>query len=168
MATEQMGLEDLLKHGLQDMYYAEGKIQQDLVPVATRHAEKGWGLATTDEPPRPGTTVEDLAKLKPAFKEMGEVMPGFDKVALLKYPHLDRIEHIHHAGNSSGIVDGAAAVLIGSREWGEARGLKPRARIRASSRVARSANSITSARARCPPRRRSRPRQRPRPRCRPA
>ena len=70
-----------------------------------------------------------------SFKDMGEVMPGFDKVAMLKYPHLDHINHIHHAGNSSGVVDGAAAVLIGSKEWGEAMGLKPRARIRATAKI---------------------------------
>ncbi len=73
---------------------------------------------------RPETTAEGLAGLKPAFKDMGEVMPGFDKVAMLKYPHLSAINHIHHAGNSSGIVDGAAAVLIGSKEFGIAHGLK--------------------------------------------
>ncbi|RMH42642.1 MAG: acetyl-CoA C-acyltransferase, partial [Alphaproteobacteria bacterium] len=70
-----------------------------------------------------------------SFKEMGEVMPGFDKVAILKYPHLEKIEHIHHAGNSSGIVDGAAAVLIGSKAFGERHGLKPRARIRATAKI---------------------------------
>ncbi len=68
-------------------------------------------------------------------KAMGEVMPGFDKVALMKYPHLERITHIHHAGNSSGIVDGAAAVLIGDAAFGRAHGLKPRARIRATAKV---------------------------------
>ena len=62
-------------------------------------------------------------------------MPGFDKVAMLKYPHLSRIEHIHHAGNSSGIVDGAAAILIGNAEFGRAHGLKPRARIRATAKI---------------------------------
>ena len=66
---------------------------------------------------------------------MGEVMPGFDKVALLKYPHLEKINHIHHAGNSSGIVDGSAAVLIGNKEFGEKHGLKPRARIRATAKI---------------------------------
>jgi acetyl-CoA C-acetyltransferase len=64
---------------------------------------------------RPGTDMQTLGALKPAFKDMGEVMPGFDKVAMMKYPHLERINHIHHAGNSSGIVDGAAAILIGPR-----------------------------------------------------
>ena len=112
--------------------WEEGRFAKSIVPVRDQN---GVLILDHDEYMRPGTTMEDLAKLKPAFKEMGEVMPGFDKVALLKYPHLDRIEHIHHAGNSSGIVDGAAAVLIGSREWGEARGLKPRARIRATAKI---------------------------------
>ncbi len=85
--------------------------------------QNGLVILDRDEYMRPGTTVEDLAKLKrPAFKDMGEAMPGFDKVAMLKYPHLERIEHIHHAGNSSGIVDGAAAMLIGNAEFGKAYG----------------------------------------------
>jgi acetyl-CoA C-acetyltransferase len=62
-------------------------------------------------------------------------MPGFDKVAMMKYPHLERISHIHHAGNSSGIVDGAAAVLIGNAAFGRAHELKPRARIRATAKI---------------------------------
>jgi acetyl-CoA C-acetyltransferase len=74
---------------------------------------------------RPGTDMQALGALKPAFKDMGEVMPGFDAVALMKYPHLEKIEHVHHAGNSSGIVDGAAALLIGSKAFGAAHGLKP-------------------------------------------
>ena len=84
---------------------------------------------------RPGTDMQALGALKPAFKEMGEGMPGFDKVALMKYPHLERINHIHHAGNSSGIVDGAAAVLIGDAAFGTAHGLRPRARIRATAKI---------------------------------
>ncbi len=84
---------------------------------------------------RPGTDMQALGALRPSFKDQGEVMPGFDKIALMKYPHLERINHIHHAGNSSGIVDGAAAVLIGSKEFGEAHGLKPRARIRATAKI---------------------------------
>ena len=110
----------------------EGRFAKSIVPVLDQN---GLVILDRDEHMRPGTTVDDLAKLKPAFKDMGEVMPGFDKVAMLKYPHLDRIEHIHHAGNSSGIVDGAAAVLLGSREWGEAMGLRPRARIRATAKI---------------------------------
>jgi len=81
------------------------------------------------------TSAETLAALNPSFKQMGEVMPGFDQVALMKYPELERIEHIHHAGNSSGIADGAAAVLVGSKAFGERHGLKPRARVVATSRV---------------------------------
>jgi acetyl-CoA C-acetyltransferase len=88
-----------------------------------------------DEYMRPATDMQSLGGLKPAFQAMGEVMPGFDKVALMKYPHLERINHVHHAGNSSGIVDGAAAVLIGSKEFGEAHGLTPRARIRATAKI---------------------------------
>ncbi|RKH85945.1 acetyl-CoA C-acyltransferase, partial [Corallococcus praedator] len=88
-----------------------------------------------DEYMRPDTTMQKLGALDPSFKAMGEVMPGFDKVALMKYPHLERIAHIHHAGNSSGIVDGAAGILIGSREFGEAHGLTPRARIRATAKI---------------------------------
>ena len=84
---------------------------------------------------RPGTDMQALGALKPAFKDQGEVMPGFDAVAMLKYPHLEKIKHIHHAGNSSGIVDGAAGVLIGSKEFGEAHGLKPRAVIRATAKI---------------------------------
>ncbi|ETD83317.1 acetyl-CoA C-acetyltransferase [Rhodobacter capsulatus] len=112
--------------------WAEGRFAKSIVPVKDQN---GLTILDRDEYLRPGTTLEDLAKLKPAFKDMGEVMPGFDKVAMLKYPHLERIEHIHHAGNSSGIVDGAAAVLIGSKEFGEAHGLKPRARIRATAKI---------------------------------
>ena len=92
-------------------------------------------MLTRDEYMRPETDMQSLGALKPAFREMGEVMPGFDKVALMKYPHLERIEHIHHAGNSSGIVDGAAGVLIGSKGWGAAHGLTPRARIRATAKI---------------------------------
>lgn len=112
--------------------WQDRRFAKSVVPVKDQN---GILILDHDEHMRPGTTVEDLAKLKPAFKDMGEVMPGFDKVAMLKYPHLDHIDHIHHAGNSSGIVDGAAAVLIGSREWGEAMGLKPRARIRATAKI---------------------------------
>ncbi len=97
--------------------------------------QNGLPILSTDEYMRPGTDMQALGALKPAFKDMGEVMPGFDKVAIMKYPHLERINHIHHAGNSSGIVDGAAAVLVGSKAFGEQHGLKPRARIRATAKI---------------------------------
>jgi len=112
--------------------WAENRFAKSIVPVVDQN---GIVILDRDEYMRPGTTIEDLAKLKASFKDMGEVMPGFDKVAMLKYPHLSHVEHIHHAGNSSGIVDGAAAVLIGSKEFGIAHGLKPRARIRATAKI---------------------------------
>lgn len=103
--------------------------------VITVRDQNGLVILDRDEYMRPQTDMQTLGALNPAFKAMGEVMPGFDKVALMKYPHLERINHIHHAGNSSGIVDGAAAVLIGNKEFGEKYGLKPRARIRATAKI---------------------------------
>ncbi|MDW3182408.1 MULTISPECIES: acetyl-CoA C-acetyltransferase [unclassified Roseobacter] len=97
--------------------------------------QNGLPILDHDEYMRPQTDMQSLGGLNPAFQAMGEVMPGFDKVALMKYPHLEKINHIHHAGNSSGIVDGAAAVLIGSKAFGEKHGLKPRARIRATAKI---------------------------------
>ncbi|WP_298495008.1 acetyl-CoA C-acetyltransferase [uncultured Maritimibacter sp.] len=95
----------------------------------------GLPILDHDEYVRPGTDMQALGSLKPAFKDLGEVMPGFDKVAKLKYPHLETINHVHHAGNSSGIVDGSAAILIGNKEFGEKHGLKPRAVIRATAKI---------------------------------
>ena len=103
--------------------------------VVTIRDQNGLPILAHDEYMRPGTDMATLGALKASFKDMGEVMPGFDKVALMKYPHLERINHIHHAGNSSGIVDGAAAVLIGNADFGKAHGLKPRARIRATAKI---------------------------------
>ncbi|MEM1077599.1 MAG: acetyl-CoA C-acetyltransferase [Pseudomonadota bacterium] len=97
--------------------------------------QNGLSILDHDEYMRPQTDMQSLGGLKPAFKDMGEQMPGFDKIALMKYPHLEKIEHIHHAGNSSGIVDGAAALLIGNKEFGKANGLKPRARIKATCKI---------------------------------
>lgn len=103
--------------------------------VITVKDQNGLAILDRDEYMRPGTDMQSLGSLKASFKDMGETMPGFDKVALMKYPHLERINHIHHAGNSSGIVDGSAGVLIGSEEFGKANGLKPRARIRATAKI---------------------------------
>ena len=111
---------------------AEGRFDDTLVAVKDLN---GLPILTHDEYPRAGTDMQSLGALKPAFKDMGDTMPGFDKVALMKYPHLERINHIHHAGNSSGIVDGAAGILIGSKAFGEAHGLKPRAVIRATAKI---------------------------------
>lgn len=108
------------------------RFAKSIVPIVDQN---GLPILGHDEYMRPGTDMQSLGGLKPSFKEMGQVMPGFDAVALMKYPHLERINHIHHAGNSSGIVDGAAAILVGNKEFGEAMGLKPRARIRATAKI---------------------------------
>ena len=112
--------------------WAEGRFAKSVVPVTDIN---GLTILAHDEYMRPGTDMQSLGALKPAFKDMGETMPGFDQIALMKYPHLERIEHIHHAGNSSGIVDGAAALLIGNAAFGKAHGLTPRARIRATAKI---------------------------------
>ncbi|NCO87313.1 MAG: acetyl-CoA C-acetyltransferase [Rhodobacterales bacterium] len=103
--------------------------------VITVRDINGLPILAQDEYMRPATDMQTLGALKPAFKDMGEVMPGFDKVALMKYPHLERINHVHHAGNSSGIVDGSSGILIGSKAFGKAHGLKPRAVIRATAKI---------------------------------
>jgi acetyl-CoA C-acetyltransferase len=106
--------------------WSEGRFARSVVPVQDF---LGLPLISQDETIRPETTAEALAALKPAFAELGQKY-GYDSVALQRYPQLERIEHLHHAGNSSGIVDGAAAVLIGSAAAAGKHGLEPRARIR--------------------------------------
>jgi len=110
----------------------EGRFDKSLITVKDRN---GLTILDRDEFPRPQTDMQSLGGLKAAFKDIGESMPGFDAVALLKYPHLERINHVHHAGNSSGIVDGAAGLLVGSKEFGEKYGLTPRARVRATAKI---------------------------------
>jgi acetyl-CoA C-acetyltransferase len=112
--------------------WEEGRFARSVVPVRDRN---GLPILERDEHMRPGTDMQSLGSLSPSFKEMGETMPGFDAVAILRYPELERVEHVHHAGNASGIVDGAAGVLVGTRGWGERHGLKPRARIRATAKI---------------------------------
>jgi len=112
--------------------WEDGRFAKSVIPVTDQN---GLTILDRDEYMRPGTDMQALGALNPAFQMMGEQMPGFDKVALLKYPHLEKIHHIHHAGNSSGIVDGAAAVLIGNKAFGEAHGLRPRARIKATAKI---------------------------------
>jgi acetyl-CoA C-acetyltransferase len=109
-----------------------GRFSRSVVPVTDQN---GLTILAHDEFMRPKTDMQALGALEPSFRAMGEVMPGFDRIAMIKYPHLERINHIHHAGNSSGIVDGAAGVLIGSKAFGKAFGLKPRARIRATAKI---------------------------------
>ncbi|HQR27535.1 MAG TPA: acetyl-CoA C-acetyltransferase [Nocardioides sp.] len=105
--------------------WANGYFAGSVVPVTDRN---GLTVLDHDELVRPGTTVEGLAGLKPSFADMGS-QAGFDDVALEKYHWVERIDHVHHAGNSSGMVDGAALMLIGSEAVGHELGLTPRARI---------------------------------------
>ncbi len=103
---------------------AQGYFDRSLVAVKDA---LGLVILDADEFIKPQTTLQGLGGLKPAFEQMGGM--GFDQVALTRYPHVERIHHVHHAGNSSGIVDGAAALLIGSEAAAKAHGLTPRARI---------------------------------------
>jgi len=111
--------------------WEEGRFRNSVVPVRDVN---GLTVLAHDEHMRPSTTMQTLAQLQPSFVQMGE-MGGFDAVAVQKHPEIERIDHVHHAGNSSGIVDGAAAVLIGTREAGAKAGLKPRARIKAFANI---------------------------------
>jgi acetyl-CoA C-acetyltransferase len=108
----------------------DGRFARSMVPVKDVN---GLTLLDRDEHPRP-TDMQSLASLKPSFVMMGE-QGGFDAVALQAHPEVEFVNHVHHAGNSSGIVDGAAAILIGNEAAGKAAGLKPRARIRAFANV---------------------------------
>ena len=103
-----------------------GYFANSVIPVKDLN---GFIVLDRDENPRPETTLEALSKLDPAFASIGE-FGGFDAVALDRYPEVERINHVHHAGNSSAIVDGAALALIGSKAAGEKMGIKPRAKIR--------------------------------------
>jgi acetyl-CoA C-acetyltransferase len=107
--------------------WSEGRFGKSIIPVKDVIGEV---VLDRDELMKPNTDMQSLASLKAAFTDMGETMPGFDAVAMLKYPEVERINHVHHAGNSSGIVDGSAGVLIGTKEMGEKYGLKARARIK--------------------------------------
>ncbi|MET0371187.1 MAG: acetyl-CoA C-acetyltransferase [Sphingobium sp.] len=109
-----------------------GRFAKSIIPVKD---VMGAVVLDHDEHMRPDATMQSLGALKPSFLGLGEELPGFDTVALLTYPELERVNHVHHAGNSSGIVDGASAVLIGSKAMGEKYGLKPRARIRAMASI---------------------------------
>ncbi len=111
--------------------WADGHFDGSVVPVRDVN---GIAILDRDEHIRPATDMQSLAALKPSFVQMGQ-MGGFDAVAIDAHPDVEAVEHVHHAGNSSGIVDGAAAVLIGSREAGAAAGLRPRARIRAFANI---------------------------------
>jgi acetyl-CoA C-acetyltransferase len=107
--------------------WSEGRFARSIAPVSD---VLGDTLLATDEHMRPTTNMQSLGALKAAFTTMGEEY-GYDAVAMQRYPEVSAIKHVHTGGNSSGIVDGAAVVLLGSKEAGQAAGLKPRARIRA-------------------------------------
>ncbi|QDX80761.1 acetyl-CoA acetyltransferase [Denitratisoma sp. DHT3] len=111
--------------------WANGYFAKSVIPVKDI---LGLPVLDRDETVRPDVTLESLGAMKPAFVDLGEKF-GFDGVALQKYPELESIIHMHHAGNSSGIVDGASAVLVGNKEIGQRLGLKPRARIRSIATV---------------------------------
>ena len=105
--------------------WACGRFDGAIVPVRDAIGEV---LLDRDEHIRPGTTLEQLAKLKPAFEGLGKA--GFDAAVRDRYPQIEQINYVHHGGNSSGIVDGAGLVLVGSEAFGNSAGIKPRARIR--------------------------------------
>jgi acetyl-CoA C-acetyltransferase len=109
----------------------EGRFNRSVIPVKDIN---GLTILAKDEHMRPGTTMQSLAALQPSFVQMGE-LGGFDAVAVQAHPDVEYIKHVHHAGNSSGIVDGAAAVLVGNAEAGKRAGLKPRARIKAFANI---------------------------------
>jgi acetyl-CoA C-acetyltransferase len=109
---------------------AEGRFDRSLIPI---HHDDGTLALDHEEYPRPGTTLADLEKLNPSFEKMGAYVLdsglSVDQTALLSYPQFDTIDHVHHAGNSSGVVDGASAVLVASPAYARAHGLRPRARV---------------------------------------
>jgi acetyl-CoA C-acetyltransferase len=109
----------------------EGRFKDSVITVKDVN---GLTILARDEHMRPATTMQSLAALQPAFVQMGE-LGGFDAVAIQAHPEVEAVNHVHHAGNSSGIVDGAAAVLVGSKEIGRSAGLKPRVRIKAFANI---------------------------------
>jgi acetyl-CoA C-acetyltransferase len=109
----------------------DGRFSRSVVPVKDVN---GLTILAKDEHMRPGTTMQSLAALQPSFAQLGE-LGGFDAVAIQAHPEVELVNHVHHAGNSSGIVDGAAAVLVGNKEAGDKIGRKPRARVRALANI---------------------------------
>nr|WP_319450452.1 MULTISPECIES: acetyl-CoA C-acetyltransferase [unclassified Mycobacterium] len=116
---------------------ADGRFERSVIAVTD---DNGAVVLKQDEHPRPGTTAEKLAGLKPAFAAMGTASADgeartFDEICVDRYPTIDAIDHVHHAGNSSGVVDGAAAAAVASSAWAKAHGVTPRARIRATAAI---------------------------------
>ncbi len=119
--------------------WEQGYFKNSIVPVKD---QIGLTLLDHDEHMRPDTTMQSLGSLDPSFSVLGETA-GFDAVALQRYPEVEAIKHVHHAGNSSGIVDGAAGILLGNKEAGSATGLKPRARIKAMASIGSEPSRLT-------------------------
>ncbi|MCQ0989950.1 acetyl-CoA C-acetyltransferase [Jiella marina] len=111
--------------------WQEGRFQKSVIPIKDQN---GLTILERDEHMRPTSDMQSLGSLNPSFAAIGD-MGGYDSVAIQAHPEVEAVEHVHHAGNSSGIVDGAAGVLIGSEEGGKALGVKPRARIRAFANI---------------------------------
>src|ERR1700740_1574978 len=109
----------------------DGRFSRSVMPVKD---VTGLPILAKDEHMRPGTTMQSLAALQPSFAQLGE-LGGFDAVAIQAHPEVEFVKHVHHAGNSSGIVDGAAAVLIGNARAGKRADLKPRAKIKAFANI---------------------------------
>ncbi len=109
----------------------EGRFKNAILPV---NDVNGLTILAQDEHMRPGTTMQSLAQLQPSFVQFGE-LAGFDAVAVQAHPEIEAVAHVHHAGNSSGIVDGAAAILVGNEAAGRSAALKPRARIKAFANI---------------------------------
>ncbi|WP_067216244.1 acetyl-CoA C-acetyltransferase [Stappia indica] len=130
-SREQLDAYAVESHRRAARAWSEDRFARSIVPV---HDRVGEVLLARDETIRGNSTIEDLGRLKPSFAGLGE-KAGFDAVALERYPGFAEIRHVHHAGNSSGIVDGASAVLLGTREAGARAGLVPRARIRAFAEI---------------------------------
>ena len=130
-SREQLDAYAVESHRRAARAWSQDRFARSIVPV---HDRVGEVLLARDETIRGNSTVEDLGRLKPSFAGLGE-KAGFDAVALERYPGFAEIRHVHHAGNSSGIVDGASAVLLGTREAGARAGLAPRARIRAFAEI---------------------------------
>lgn len=114
-----------------DAAWKDGRFKDSVIPIKDQN---GLTILDHDEHMRPGTDMQSLASLNPSFVMPGE-MGGFDAVAVQRYPEIEGVNHVHHAGNSSGIVDGSAAVLLGSKKAGKTMGLTPRARIRAFTNI---------------------------------
>lgn len=141
-SLEGFGRDDVDRYAAQSQQraaaaIADGRFDRSLLAVTDADGEV---LLDRDEHPRPGTTAEGLARLRPAFADMGaQRVDGeaatFDEICLNRYPQIDRIDHVHHAGNSSGVVDGAAAALLASPKYIQAHGLTPRARIRTTAAI---------------------------------